>query len=282
MAVVPAAATGPVTTSDVLAFHLHGDVLGVVVALILGYELGLRRLAPALAPRAEPAVTRRQRLFFYSGVVSLLIVSGWPVHDIGERSLFMFHMLEHMVLGFVAPPLLLLGMPWWLLRAIVKPILPVVELLTRPIIALFVFNAVLALIHVPDVVDLMVRSSTAHFAFHVLVFATGTLMWWRVIDPIPDIAGLVPFLKMGYVFLQSLVPTIPASFLTLGSSALYPVYETMPRLWGISAHRDQIIAGLIMKLGGGLLLWGVIAGIFFRWWAEEQRLDAAERTPARN
>lgn len=272
-----AAAAAPATTSDVLAFHLHADVLGVVIALILGYEIGLRRLAPTLAPRGEPAVTRRQRIAYYSGVAFLLVVSAWPVHDIAEGSLFMFHMVEHMVFGFVAPPLLLIGMPWWLVRAMVKPILPVVAFLVRPIVALVLFNAVLAYIHVPSVVELMVTSDAAHLGLHVLVFVTGILMWWRVIDPIPDLPQLSPFLKIGYVFLQSLVPTIPASFLTLGESALYPIYETMPRLGGISAHTDQVIAGLIMKIGGGLLLWAVMATIWFRWWAEEQRLDAQER-----
>jgi putative membrane protein len=272
-----AAVTEPATTSDVLAFHLHADVLGVVAALIIAYEYGLRRLGPTLAPRGEVAVTRNQRIAFYAGVLSLLVVSAWPVHDIGEGSLFMFHMVEHMVFGFVAPPLLLMGVPWWLMRALVRPVLPVLELLVRPIVALFLFNAVLAFIHVPEIVEVMVTSEAAHFGLHVLVFATGILMWWRVIDPIPDLPSLPPFLKMGYVFLQSLVPTIPASFLTLGEGALYPIYETMPRLWGISAHTDQIIAGLIMKIGGGLLLWTVMATIFFRWWADEQRMDEQER-----
>jgi putative membrane protein len=272
-----AAATEPATTSDVLAFHLHGDVLGVVAALIVGYEFALRRLAPRLAPRDEPAITTKQRVAFYAGTGALLAVSAWPVHDIGERSLFMFHMVEHMVFGFAAPPLLLLGVPWWLLRALVAPVLPLLRILVKPFVALFLFNAVIGLVHVPAVVDLMIRSDAAHFGIHLLLFATGVLMWWRVVDPIPDLPHLAPFLKMGYVFLQSLVPTIPASFLTLGDKPLYPIYETMPRLWGISAHTDQVIAGLMMKLGGGLLLWGVMAGIFFRWWAEEQRLDAEER-----
>jgi putative membrane protein len=276
-----AAVTGPVDLSEILAFHLHGDVLGAIAALAVAYEFGIRRLGATLSPEGEHKASRRQRVAFYGGLASMLIVSAWPVHDIAEGSLFMFHMIEHMVLGFIAPPLLLLGVPWWLLSALVRPVLPVLRVVARPFVALFAFNAVLALIHVPEVVELMIRSSSAHFGFHMLLFITAILMWWRVIEPIPDLPPLSPFFKMGYVFLQSLVPTIPASFLTLGDSALYSVYETMPRLWGISAHTDQVIAGLIMKLGGGLLLWAVIAGIFFRWWAEEQRLDAQKRLNVR-
>jgi putative membrane protein len=272
-------AAAPQTTSEVLAFHLHADVLGVVAALAIGYEYAIRRLAGRYAPRGEAAVTVRQRIAFHAGVLSLLVVSTWPVHDIGEGSLFMFHMVEHMVFGLVAPPLLLAGMPWWLLRLLLRPILPVVRVLTKPIVALVAFNAMLGLVHVPAVVELMLRSDAAHFAIHGVLLITGLMMWWPVISPLPELPALSPFLKMGYLFLQSLVPTVPASFLTLGDNALYTVYETLPRLWGLSAHSDQVIAGLIMKLGGGMLLWGFIAWVFFSWWNEEQRYGAIDRRP---
>ncbi len=257
--------------SEVLRFHLHLDVLGVATAMILAFEYGIRRLAPDHAPRGEPVVTRRQRIAFYSGVGSLFLVSTWPIHDIGENSLFLFHMIEHMAFGLIAPPLLLYGTPWWLLRLAVKPILPALRILTKPLVALVLFNGVLALIHAPALVDLMLTSEAAHFAIHGALFVTGILMWWPVIGPIPDLPRLEPFPRMGYLFLQSLVPTIPASFLTLGESPLYHIYETMPRLWGISALSDQVAGGLLMKIGGGLLLWGFIAVYFFRWWDEEQR-----------
>jgi putative membrane protein len=83
---------------------------------------------------------------------------------------------------------------------------------------------------------------------------------------------------MGYLFLQSLVPTIPASFLTLGSQPLYPIYEELPRLWGLSAMSDQVIAGLIMKIIGGLIIWGFIAWVFFSWWNDEQKYGAVDHT----
>jgi putative membrane protein len=75
---------------------------------------------------------------------------------------------------------------------------------------------------------------------------------------------------MMFLFVQSLAPTIPASFLTFGNTLLYPSYGDAPRIWGISALDDQLIAGLLMKIGGGLLLWGFIATIFFNWAARER------------
>lgn len=261
------------SASEVLAFHVHWDVVGIVLALGFGYHYAIRRLAGRHAPRGERPVTGRQQLTYYSGVAAIFIGSTWPVHDIGEGSLFVFHMLEHLLLSLVAPPLLLWGTPWWLMRLLVRPILPVLRVLTKPLVALFLFNATLGLIHVPGILNLMLRNEFAHLGLHVTLFATATLMWWPVVGPIPDLPKLEPFPRMGYLFLQSLVPTIPASFLTLGDTPLYTIYETFPRLFGISAHTDQVLAGLLMKLGGGMLLWGFIAGVFFTWWAEEQRYN---------
>lgn len=267
---------------DIAPFHLHLDVVGALAATVIFYEYGLRRLAAQYAPRGEVAVTSKQRWLFYAGILSLYLVSSWPFHDIGEGSLFMFHMGEHLVFGLVAPPLLLAGTPWWLIRLVVKPVLPALRILTKPLVALALFNGMLGLIHAPAMVNLMLENEFAHFGIHAVLFVFGILMWWPVLGPIPDTPQLPPFFRMGYVFLQSLVPTIPATFLTFGKTPLYPVYETFPRLWGISALDDQIYAGLIMKLGAGFLLWGFIAWIWFSWWNEEQRYGTpAPRTGER-
>mgnify|MGYP001812803425 FL=1 len=112
-----------------------------------------------------------------------------------------------------------------------------------------------------------------HFFAHAVLFVSAILMWWPVMDPIPETKTLAPFGKMGYLFLQSLVPTIPASFMTLGESPLYEIYTTFPRLWGMDVMTDQIIAGLIMKIGGGLILWVAIAWVFFSWYDNEQQYE---------
>ena len=261
------------TVSDVLAFHVHWDALGLVAFLAIGYWYAINRLAPTHAPRGEEVVTRRQQWLFYSGVAVLLVVRGWPVHDIGEGSLFAFHMIEHMAMAVVIPPLLLLGTPWWLLRMIARPVMPALRVLTKPLVALVVFNAVLAGLHAVAVVDLMVTNDAFHLAAHTVLLLAALLMWWPVIGPIPDLPRLPPFYRMGYLFLQSLVPTIPASFMTLAEAPIYPIYEEFPKLFGLSALNDQIIAGFVMKFGGGAILWGAIAVTFFMWFAEEERQE---------
>ena len=258
---------------DQLAFHPHFDVYAALGAALVIYEYAVRTLAPRYAPPGVPAVTRGQRASFYLGIAALLAVSVWPVHDIAEQRLFSVHMVEHMVMWMVAPPLILKGLPAWLLRAVLEPIMPLVRIATRPLVALVVINTVIAALHVPVVVELMSTNDLLHLLDHTVLIAASFLMWWPVLDPIPEMATLAPFGKMGYLFLQSLVPTIPASFLTLGSEPLYGIYETFPRLWGIDAMTDQVVAGLIMKIGGGLILWAVIAWVFFSWAAQEQRSE---------
>jgi putative membrane protein len=176
--------------------------------------------------------------------------------------------------------LLLLGLPPWLLRALFRPpaLMAALRGLTRPVVALLAFNAVIAVTHWPALVDASLRSELAHFAIHLVLFTTATLMWWPVVAPLPELATLSQPAKMFYLFLQSVVPTVPASFLTFADGPLYPFYASVPRVWEwLDVVTDQRVAGLLMKLGGGLLLWGVITFMFFRWSArEEAEEDAPE------
>ena len=190
-------------------------------------------------------------------------------------------MVQHMLFTFVAPPLMLMGTPRWLLEDLLRPraVRAAAERLTRPLVALVVFNAVIAVTHWPAVVDLALRSEPAHFGIHLVLFTTATLMWWPVVDPLRSPRALSAPAKMLYLFLQSVVPTVPASFLTFAGSPLYEGYARAPRLWaGFDVVTDQRVAGLIMKLAGGLLLWGVIAVLFFRWNAAEESSEDASIT----
>jgi putative membrane protein len=249
-------------------FHVHPSVLVVLGALVAAY---LRAVAVHDRESGEALEPRRRGLFL-GGVAALFVGASWPVHDLAEGYLYSMHMVQHMLFTFLGAPLLLAGTPAWMWRALLRP--PPVRIawsiLTRPLVALIVANAVLLLTHWPEIVALSVRSELAHFSLHTLLLGSAIVMWWPVLSPLPELPALSPPGQMIYLFFQSLAPTIPASFLTFGTEPLYPVYIGFPRIWGIDPLSDQLIAGLVMKLVGGAILWAVIAVVFFRWGRQEQ------------
>ena len=261
------------------AWHVHPDVWLLFGSIIAAYLIAGRRHERATGEATEP----RKRRLFLLGMGVLWLGADWPIHDLAERYLYSMHMTQHLLFTLVAAPILIAGMPVWLLRELLAPapIRRIFRFMTRPLVALIFFNAVLLFTHWPEVVAASVGSELVHLALHVLIVTSALVMWWPVMSPLPEMPSLPPPGQMLYLFLQSLAPTIPASFLTFGHKPLYPVYATFPRIWGIDALTDQLIAGLIMKLLGGLLLWGVIAVIFFRWYNQEQR-DGLDPTTHQN
>ena len=255
----------------VLVWHPHPDVWLLVVGLLVGYVWAVTVLGPRRAAPGKPIATTGQKVSFLLGVIALLIAEDWPLHELAEDYWFSAHMVQHLMFAFVIPPLLLLGTPTWLLRGLLGTgaRFKAFRVMTRPLIALVLFNGAVVAMHWPLVVDLQSNSAVFHLAFHSFLLGAALVMWSVVVSPLPELNRLSEPAKMLYLFLQSVVPTVPASFLTFADRPLYSFYESAPRLWGLSAGTDQMMAGLLMKLGGGLLLWSVIAVMFFRWSAKE-------------
>lgn len=250
-------------------WHLHPDVLLTVAAFLGLYALAWRKLGSDDPDRRLPP---GRAALFLSGVFTLYIASGTPLHELSERYLFSAHMTQHMLLTFVAPPLLIAGTPAWMLRPLLRGrwVMPVARFFANPLVALALFNAATVATHLPPVVDLALRNHAAHFGVHAVLVGTAIVMWWQVYSSLPELPRLAPPVQMGYLFVQSIVPTVPASFLTFSSGVLYDFYAEAPRIWGTTAIADQRVAGGIMKIGGGLLLWGVITVLFFRWYEDEE------------
>jgi len=197
--------------------------------------------------------------------VMLWVASDWPVHDIGEEYLYSMHMLQHMMLSYFLPPLVLMATPEWLLRVLVGNgrFYRVVVFFTKPVIAAVLFNAVVIITHIPGVVSASVDNGPLHYTLHFAVVIFSLLMWMPVVGPFPELQ-MTPLGKCIYLFLQSLVPTIPAAWLTFADDAVYRTYDQPVRVWGMSVTVDQQLAGAIMKTGGGIFLWAVIIYIFFK------------------
>lgn len=260
-------------------WHLHPDVISLLIVVVGLYLAGVYWLGDKSSPPLRP--TRGQVACFAAGTLFLYLGAGSPIHDISETYLFSVHMLQHMLFSLVAPPLLLLGTPGWMLRPLIqgKYVRRVAYAITRPFPAFMIFNAFILVSHLPQFVDLTLRVHEVHFLAHVALVGTAMLMWFPVFSPLPELPRIPEFGRLVYLFVQSLLPAVIASFLAFANGTIYQFYANAPeRLWGLSVVEDQQIAGLIMKLAGGAILWGVMAVIFFRWFNEEdKRVNAAGR-----
>jgi putative membrane protein len=205
-------------------------------------------------------------------LVVLLVSLNGPVHDLSDYYLFSVHMLQHLVLTLLFPPLLLAGIPGWLLRPLlVRPgVLPVVRFLTRPWVAALVFSVSIALWHLGPYYDLMMRDHEVHILTHLLFMATATLMWWPVMSRVPELPPLPSGLAMLYLFLVGIPMQIVAALITFADEVLYPWYVAAPRMWGLTPLDDQQLGGLLMWIPGNLWMFAAIGVLFFKWAKESQ------------
>jgi putative membrane protein len=265
----------------------HPEVWLLVLG-ILGLGLyATRVIGPKVVPAGAPIVTTRQKSWFVLALVLLWIAADWPMHDIGEQYLYSVHMVQHLLISFVIAPLFLLATPEWLARLVLLDDGPVsrwIRRLARPVPAAVAFNAVTIFLHWQGAVTRSVESAPFHYSMHVLLFATALLMWVPVVGPLPELRLSLPA-QMIYLFLQSVIPTIPGGWLTFAENPVYKIYDRPDRLWGISVISDQQAAGAIMKILGGFYLWVLITIIFFKWASRHEVLSARadeERPRARD
>jgi putative membrane protein len=266
------------------AWEPHPDVWLLVGMIVAGYATAIIRLGPKYALPGQAAVTKFQATCFGAGALGLLVASDWPIHDLGERYLFSVHMVQHLTYSLVVAPLLLLGTPTWLARIILSPpaVLRTVRWLCRLIPATLLYNLVVVVTHTPIVVNEALHHALVHFAIHTVILLSSLIVWMPLISPLPEVPRFHPLVRMLFLFLQSVIPTVPASFLTFGAHPLYHFYETVPHLWGISALEDMQFAGLIMKIAGGVILWVLIAIVFFRWYADEEESNRRPHQASRD
>jgi cytochrome c oxidase assembly factor CtaG len=248
-------------------------VWAVAATFIGGYVLAHRRAGRALDPR----LTRRWVL----GVLAVFVVSEWPIGQLGVGYLATIGIARYVVYTFVAAPLLLAGLPSWL----VDRWLPtgsrrgrVVDVLTRWPVALLVFNAVLFGTHVPIVVDTLKVSQLGSFGVDVLHLSAALIWWWPAIRREPARNAIEEPVRAFYLFASSVLMFVPAAFLTFSPLPLYGLYELAPPLWlGFDAVADQQAAGIVMNIVGGFVLWAIIAALFIRWAKQQEAEDARSR-----
>lgn len=269
-----------VVRDDPGRWQAHPEVWALVVGLGLAYWWAVTRIGPRATRPGEVVVTRSQLGWFVAALVTLWVAADWPVHDLGERYLYSVHMVQHLLLSLVIPPMALLATPTWLARMVVGEgrAYGALRRLARPVAATLVFNAVVVFTHWPAVVNASVSNGVLHYGVHVLVVASALLMWLPVAGPLPELRLSLPG-QMGYLFLQSIIPTVPAGWLTFADGVVYQAYDVVPRLFGLSIAHDQQMAGMLMKVAAGFFLWTVITVLFFRFAARKSLDDRSPGVP---
>lgn len=258
--------------------------LAAIVAAAVLYYLGGR--ASVTAP---DAAKRGRGACFYLGLVALALAIDSPV-DAYASSLFWVHMVQHVLLMMVAPPLLLLGKPWprivrpfpvsvrrpvareALVGDALSPIREAVRWVASPWPSFVLFNGMLLLWHLPALYDLTLRDGAVHDFEHALFFTTGLLFWRHLLpSPRPQLSDVA---RVAYGAGTVLVGWSLAVVLGLSSHAVYSGYADLAsRPGGLSALADQHIAAGVMWVPGSIPLTIALLYAVARW------LEPAESSP---
>jgi len=212
------------------------------------------------SPRVRP-------LFFAAGIAVGLLALQSPIDAGGDRYLFLLHMLQHLLLMMVAPPLVLLGIcgvrppqtgflrvrkVWWLI--------------TRPWVAAVIFNAVMLFWHIPALYNTTLTVGAVHVLEHISFIGVGLVLWWPVIDPIrgSHTKPVTPLTKIAMLVVSGIPPTVLGLIFALSRTPFYSFYVVAPRVWGLSPLADQEIGGVLMLGLGNIIYFVAILAIFMR------------------
>jgi putative membrane protein len=270
----------PVATIGWKNFSVHPSTVIGIVALGALYSwrarVHMRRAATEAPAQEREGPSIGQRTLFASGLLVLFLSLNGPLHDLSDSYLFAAHMVQHLLLTLVVPPLLILGTPGWMLRPALRArwVDRWARRVTGGRAAFLIFNVVLASWHLPPLYNLAMANHDVHIVEHLMFLVSATLMWWPLTSPLPELPRLAYPGQMLYCFLMTIPMTIVAFCISLADHLLYPAYAAAPRIWGITPLVDQAAGGLIMWVPGTLFFLVVLSIVFFKWVGADS--DSAE------
>lgn len=229
------------------------------VALLIGIYVTIRR-------RSHAAWPAWRTLVFALGVLAAWAAIDWPIGALGSGYLLSLHEVQYLLLGLIAPPLLWLGIPAEATLGVAAEgrLGRALRSLAHPLPALIAYHLALVLTHIPAISDALMPTQLGSLAIDLAWFLAGLWFWWVVVAP-EGINRVRAPLRIAYLFGSTVLPTVPAAFITFAHYPLYRLYELAPPVSAIPATSDQVTAGIIMKLGADPIIWLAMGIVFFRW-----------------
>jgi putative membrane protein len=228
----------------------------------------------------------QKTVFFGSGVLIIGVALISPLEALGDTYLFSAHMLQHLLLLLVVPPLLLLGIPPRLAQRLLAwpPANRTERILGRPWLAWLLGVGTVWVWHLPSLYNATLADETIHILEHLDFLVTATIFWWPILAPLTE-RRLAPLAMLPYLFAAAAASSVLGIILTFAPVGLYPAYlkptdslGALPLLrdgWGLSPAVDQQIGGLLMWVPGSLVYFAGIIVALVRWYGspEEDRWD---------
>jgi putative membrane protein len=248
--------------------HIHWTLdPGPLAAMAVGVFVYVRRFRAARAEAGGRGAGPVQAAAFAAAMLALLAALVSPIDRLGEDYLFSAHMVQHVLLGDIAPLLLLLSLS----RVIMRPATRRFAWLERrlgwlasPPVLIALWLGLIYFWHIPALYDAALRHPAAHAIEHACFFTAGVAVWWPLIQPVPmrrRLTGMQPLL---YIFGAKVGLAALGIFLAWSTSVTYDYYAHVPRIWGLSAIEDQNAGGAIMLVEQSLVLVTVMSVLFVR------------------
>ncbi|UVI33760.1 cytochrome c oxidase assembly factor CtaG [Paenibacillus spongiae] len=246
----------------------------------------------------EPQVTKFRKSLFVLGMILFYLAHGGPLDLLGHI-MFSFHMTNMSLSYLIAPPLILLGVPAYLFRAVFgKKFWRKLSIFMHPIFTLVAFNMLFSIYHVPLVHDYVMTNFTVHRLYYIALLVTSFMMWWQIVEPVREWSRLADVKKMAYIFANGLLLTPACALIIFAGAPLYATYSD-PQVWAqamgycvsgdpsallasfngpsffsmMKPVEDQQTGGIIMKLVQEVMYGAILAYVFKAWYKREHADD---------
>jgi putative membrane protein len=243
---------------------------------------------------SEPLTIKQAGLFLLS-MALIYAIKGSPL-DLMAHLMFYVHMISMALLVLVIPPIFIFGIPVWIWRSLfkIRAVQSIFNFLTKPLIALFIFNGLFSIYHLPIVFDHVMQNFWFHAGYSSLLFIVAIFMWWPLINPVPEQQRLSGLKKVGYIFADGILITPACALIIFAPGSIYATYSD-PEVWAqvmslcvgpatfagldisgpelfssMSLLHDQQLGGVLMKIIQEIVYGVILAHVFFEWYRKDQ------------